>query len=135
MQEMQAAGRKKESQKALEERTALEAFRAAALQVGVPSDRSLLAVRAVSHLAWILNAGSEASRAGRWQNQSVDVTLTASANQYAGLHPCRGHCIGRVWLRSWTQQGAEKPIKTGAREGWRWCEQSPFFFSFRAGSL
>lgn len=33
MQEMQAAGREKESKKALEERTALEAFRAAALQV------------------------------------------------------------------------------------------------------
>eukprot|EP00904_Undaria_pinnatifida_P003155 jgi/Undpi1/12840/HiC_scaffold_7.g02507.m1 len=32
MQEMQAAGREKESKKALEERTALEAFRAAALQ-------------------------------------------------------------------------------------------------------
>ncbi|CAN0505717.1 unnamed protein product, partial [Laminaria digitata] len=32
MQEMQAAGRQKESKKALEERTALEAFRAAALQ-------------------------------------------------------------------------------------------------------
>lgn len=35
MQEMQAAGRDKESRKALEERAALEAFRAAALQVCV----------------------------------------------------------------------------------------------------
>lgn len=33
MQEMQAAGRNKESKRALEERSALEAFRAAALQV------------------------------------------------------------------------------------------------------
>lgn len=35
MQEMQAAGRSKEAKKASEERAALEAFRAAALQVSL----------------------------------------------------------------------------------------------------
>lgn len=42
MQEMQAAGRQKESKKALEERTALEAFRAASLRVKRGGGRSNL---------------------------------------------------------------------------------------------
>lgn len=37
MQQQEAAGRDKESKRAMEERTALEAFRAAALQVGANS--------------------------------------------------------------------------------------------------